>query len=281
MNDKERTKAFNSALKQQLLLQRSLSKTATDELITILKTITDQITLVLSRQPGNYQQWFLPQIMQQIEMTLQGLQQQGSSALNLSLDKSADAGFLQLDNALRSAGVSISGFSPIIDTRMLANIKAFHVNRIADITKKAAGAIELELSKVLVGAQNPFEAQKAILKIMGDSPAYRIRSIVQTSMGSVYSKSAQDRYEQAAEVLPGLKKRWYKSGKRHARLTHALAHLQTKPTDEPFQIGLVRMMHPHDPKAHASEVIRCGCHMAPFMDSWDVKAPATKTNSAL
>jgi hypothetical protein len=280
VNNTDRNKAFRAALTQQLALQRSLSKAATDELIVILTTIAQQITLVLSRQPSDYQQWFLPQIMQQIETTLQGLQQQGSSALNLSLDKSAEAGMLQLDNALRPAGISISAIAPLIDTRMLANIKSFHVYRIADITKVAASAIELELSKVLIGAQSPFDAQKAITAIMGDSPAYRIKSIVRTSMASVYSKSAQDRYAQAANSLPGLKKRWYQSGKRHPRLTHVLAHLQTKLTHEPFQIGHVKMMHPHDPTAPASEVISCGCSMRPFMDGWDVIAPASKTNQA-
>lgn len=274
MNNSQRAAAFNKALTAQLKIRRDLSTQATDELIALLQKINEQITVTLSRQPGDYQRWFLPQIMSQIETILHSLQQQGTSALNLSLDKSAEAGLLQLDNALRPAGISIAGVTPVIDTTMLVNIKNFHVNRIKDITNKAAGAIELELSKVLVGAQTPFEAMQAVTDLMTDSPTYRIRAIVRTSMASVYDKSAQDRYEQASDVLPGLKKRWYQSGKRHPRLTHVLAHHQTVAIDEQFVIGQVKMMHPHDPKAPPAEVISCGCHMRPYMENWETKQPA-------
>ena len=281
MNDKQRSAAFRKALTQQLQLQRSLTQRSNDELIALLGKVTDSISVTLIKQPNDYQQWFLPQILSQIETILQGLQQQAARSLNTSLDSSANAGMLQLDNALRSAGVSIAGIAPMVDARMLANMKSFHVNRISDITKRAEGAIELELSKVLVGAQTSHDAQQAIRAIMSESPAHRITTIVRTSMASVYSKSAHDRYTQAASVLPGLKKRWYKSGKRHPRLTHVLAHLQTKLINEPFLVGNIKMMQPHDPSAPASEVIRCGCTMRPHMDSWDVKSPATKTLPSL
>jgi hypothetical protein len=192
------------------------------------------------------------------------------------LEDSAAAGLAQLDNALRPAGVLLAGVAPQVDVTLLANIKRFHVNRIADITTRVASSIELELSKVLIGAQSPFDAQKAIQALMGNSPSYRIKAIVRTSMASVYDKSAQDRYKQASGFLPGLKKKWQRSGKREPRLTHYAAHGQVVPTDQPFKIGAINMMHPHDPSAPASEVISCGCSMVPVMENWDVTAPAQK-----
>ncbi len=35
-------------------------------------------------------------------------------------------------------------------------------------------------------------------------------------------------------------------------------------------------MHPHDPKAPASETINCGCVALPYMDSWSVATPGRK-----
>jgi hypothetical protein len=280
VTDAQRKKLFNQALREQLRNQKTLVGETRDTLLRVLETIKAQLMQVLAAQPSDYQQWFLPQIQAQIETVLQGLQQQGAVILNQSLDNSAAAGLAQLDNALRPAGILLAGVAPQVDVALLTNIKRFHVNRIADITKRVASSIEVELSKVLIGGQSPFDAQKAIQALMSDAPTYRVKAIVRTSMASVYDKSANDRYQQASGFLPGLKKKWQRSGKREPRLSHYAAHGQVVPTDQPFQIGAINMMHPHDPSAPAREVINCGCTIVPFMESWDVIAPAQKTDLA-
>lgn len=278
MTDAERTRLFNAAIVQQLRAQREHVKLVREELLVILQNVQDNMTLLLAAQPSDYLQWFLPQIMTQVETVLHELKLNGSAKLSQALETSANAGFAQLDNALRPAGVLVSGTAPYVDATLLTNIKAFNVNRIADITSRAMSAIELELSSVLIGAKSPHDATQAIQKLMSDAPRYRIKSIVHNSLGSVYNKSAQDRYEQAQDYLPGLKKRWYRSGKRDPRLSHFAAHRQTVPVDEPYIIGGVAMMFPHDPKAPLKEIINCGCDSRPWMDSWEVKAPAHKVD---
>lgn len=280
MTDAQRQRAFQKAIAQQLREQGALVKQTRESLLAILTTISEQITVLLAAQPSDYQQWFLPQINAQIKTVLQGLQRQGETILDVALNDASAAGLAQLDNALRPAGVLLGGVAPAINMQLLTNIKAFHVNRIADITTRTASAIEIELSKVLIGAQSPYDATKAIQAIMGDAPRYRIKTIVNTSMSSVYNKSAADRYAQASEYLPGLKKQWHRSGKRDPRLSHYAAHLQAVPTNEPFNIGGVSMMQPHDLTAPAKETINCGCYMQPLMENWDVKLPAQKLTTA-
>ena len=74
-----------------------------------------------------------------------------------------------------------------------------------------------------------------------------------------FSVATQERQTQAAEILPGLKKQWRRSGKVHSRTAHDLADGQIVDVDKPFMVGGVPLMYPRDPKAPAKETINCGC----------------------
>lgn len=54
-------------------------------------------------------------------------------------------------------------------------------------------------------------------------------------------------------------KKWYSIGNGRTRDTHRAANGQVRAFREPFLVGGVEMMHPHDPSAPAREVIQCRC----------------------
>jgi uncharacterized protein with gpF-like domain len=58
-------------------------------------------------------------------------------------------------------------------------------------------------------------------------------------------------------------KRWVGTLDERIRDTHAAAHDQVVPLDEPFKVGGARMMFPGDPDGPASEVINCRCTLVP------------------
>ena len=94
---------------------------------------------------------------------------------------------------------------------------------------------------------------------MGGASRKRATTIVRTELGRVYSVAADERAGQATAAGVGMDKVWRRSGKLRPRLTHALADGQRVAADQPFTIGGVKMQHPHDPAAPASETINCGC----------------------
>lgn len=54
-------------------------------------------------------------------------------------------------------------------------------------------------------------------------------------------------------------KEWFATSDARTRPSHAEAHGQVVPIDQPFTVGGTTMMHPHDPAAPAGEVVHCRC----------------------
>ena len=73
--------------------------------------------------------------------------------------------------------------------------------------------------------------------------------------------------EQAAKVLPGLKKQWRRSGKLRSRIAHDAVDGQIRETGKPFSVGGASLMYPRDPAGPAAETINCGCQSLPWMES--------------
>lgn len=236
-------------------------------LATLLAKAADDILLILARQPSDYQRWYLPALAQQVrqQMTVVG----GDAAETLA---QAEARIWTLgealpDNLVRNAGLGIA--LPRLDTAQLLAMQAFATERIAGISLEGANRINDELGRVIIGAQTTYEAMEAVSGILEDATLRRATTVVNTSLAQAHSTATQLRMEQlAADVVPELKKKWIKSGKREPRPAHAVINGQIKPVNEPFVLkgGAVRMMHPHDPAAPAGEVINCGCISVPVVE---------------
>jgi hypothetical protein len=97
---------------------------------------------------------------------------------------------------------------------------------------------------------------------------------MRTEIGRAYSVAGQERMGEVRQYLPGLKKRWLKSGKLHGRLEHIAADGQVREVDEPFDIGGEKLMYPRDPNGSAKNTINCGCESISHMDHWEVSEDA-------
>ncbi|MDP3610688.1 MAG: hypothetical protein Q8R98_02440, partial [Rubrivivax sp.] len=99
--------------------------------------------------------------------------------------------------------------------------------------------------------------------------------------GEAYAVASQQRLVAAAERVPGMQKQWRRSGKIHSRWSHDAMDGKVVDADKPFLVptkGLgvfVKMMHPHDPKAPASEIINCGCIARPWLNRWGLPPGGT------
>jgi len=280
VTDAERAKAFRQAQKEILKERTALLRDTRAEVVLHLEDALEEIQVVLARAPADYQHWDVKALQKEINLALATYGERSAAVLSAASVKAWEIGVATVDKPLAAAGIGISANLSTIDTRQLMSMRAFMTDRIKDVGAAGSRQINTELGLVMIGAQTPSDAITRVSDILGDPSRVRATTIVRTELGRAYAVAAQERLVQAGEKVPGLKKQWRRSGKIHSRLSHDAADGQIKEIAEPFAIwsktGQVKMMHPHDPAAPASETINCGCVALPFMESWNVATPGKK-----
>lgn len=270
MTGAEKSKAFNKARREAIKGRTAILRDTRAEILRLLKLAQADITAVLAAKPSDYQRWMLPQISKEISRVMAEFGDTGAAALSTASGRAWQAGQDLIDAPLAAAGIRIAGIAPRLDTGHLMAMRAFMADRIKDVGTSAANKINSELGLVVIGAQAPGDAIGRVAEILRDTSRARATTIVRTELGRVFSVASQARLESAAAVVPGMRKKWLKSGRLHPRLGHAVAHGQTVAAALPFEIiaktgEIIRMMHPHDPEAPAAETINCGCISVPVV----------------
>jgi hypothetical protein len=254
----------------------------------LLHVALSRINALLTEQPSDFARWNLSKLKADIEDAL--IRATGNAA---TLIQSATAQAWQLgedviDKPLLAIGIPLELQLPALDATLLASLKSFGVERLKDVGREAAGKIGSELGLVTLGAQTPFEGIKRIAKLLDTDSLARATTIVRTSVSQAFAIAQQGRMAQSAKALTDspvyqgaqLMKQWRRSGKIKSRFNHDLIDGQTVPVEEKFKLqtedGVLYMMHPHDPKAPASEVINCGCVVLPKMSGWQMMQPGRK-----
>lgn len=224
-----------------------------------------QIAAILAAAPSDYQQWFLPQLQAEIRRALAATGGEAAAAVDIGQQSAWRAGSALVDGVVAAAGIRT--VLPQLDVQQLTAMRSFLTEKIKDVTLDAANAINARLGLVTIGAQTPFDAVKQVSTILKADTQRRATAIVHTELARAYSTANQARMEQTAKLVPGMKKRWVKSGKLNPRHAHVVIHGQEQPVGEPFLLegGAVKMMYPHDPKAPARHTINCGCASVPVM----------------
>lgn len=276
MDDKERNRQFSRARARVLSTKTDIQRDTFAAIEGLLNEAGDQINTTLAATPTDYQAWQLPQLQQAINQATNELAELSTGRLSQGAGQMRQAGIDLLDAPIAAGGINISAVLPEIDTQQLLTMRAFMTDRIKDVSLKLANSINSELGLVAIGAKTPGEAITNIAALL-DSSRSRAITITRTELGRVFSVASQERFEQASEILPGLKKQWRRSGKIHSRFHHDAADGQIQDVDKPFKLypktGMIKLMYPRDPAASAGETINCGCDSIPYMENWDVKNP--------
>lgn len=277
MNDRERSKAFNKALREQVKTRRLLLSEAWNQISVILELTEEQINQQLAAMPTEWQLYRTRTLQGEIDRILVAMGERTSEQIKIFSDKAIQQGMDVLDIPLQAAGINLSSVAPQLSIEQLENMRHFAGERLKDVSKEVGVKINKKLGLVVTGAITPFEAKKAVNKLMQGEPVWRGKTVVNTELSSLFSRSTNERMISATKYLPGLKKKWLKSRRKDPRETHHAAHQQIVDIDKPFLIGVVKMMHPHDPKAPAKEVVNCGCMKVPHMSNWQVNEPLQKS----
>jgi len=266
--DKEAAAAARGAIREQLTERIRLVEDPAMEILRLLEEADARIAALLAGQPSDAERWLLPQLQASVRQTMTEFGDQAGSRIESATSGIWHAGRNLVDAPLAAGGMQIALAAPFVEGRQLAAMRAFMTDRIKDVGVQAINRINTQLGLVVLGAQPPADAVGSIRKILGEASRARAVDITRTELSRVYSTAALERLTQQAQVVPGLKKQWRKSGKRAPRLTHAIADGQVRDVDQPFKVGAVTMMAPHDPAAPAAEIINCGCTVVPWMAAW-------------
>lgn len=255
------SEAINAAMKGRTRLING----TLDELRALLQQAERDILALLAALPSDYQAWYLPQLQAEIRRALEGLATEAAAAVDAGQVTAWRQGSAMVDSVLAASAVSV--VIPQLDPRQLSAMRQFLTEKIKDVSLEAANLINSQLGLVVIGAQNPFDAIKGVSKILGETTLRRGTTIVSTELNRAFSAANQLRMEQSAQYVPGLQKKWLKSGKREPRPEHVAIHGQVQPVDKPFVLegGAVKMMQPGDPSAPARHTINCGCASVPVV----------------
>lgn len=268
----ERDKRFREERRRQARRMTAIQRDTAAEVRRLLGEAAQDITVILASQPTDFQLWQLPIVRQSIERALAELGGEMAQAGAAGMTTSWEAGIDLVDRPLEAGGIRLAAVAPEVDTRQLLAMRAFLTDRMRDVSSNIAGRVNAEIGLVAIGAQAPGEAVSKISGLV-EGGRGRATTILRTELGRAYSVATQERQAQAAEVLPGLRKQWRRSGKIHSREAHDLADGQTVPVDEPFTVNGAKLMFPRDPSGPAAETINCGCTSLPVMEDWEVSQP--------
>ena len=247
----------------------------------LLEELRRQIVDELLAVPeGSYAAYGLKQKLASIEQHIGRFSGQAGSALAGLVRGAWDDG----EDLVLGVGRAVGLYTAFghVSTALLETLQEFAVHKIADVGASAFAQVRAEITLGVLGQKTPWEVAQAIAGEIKDSPiptiagrpvfksvAERAEVITGVEMGRAFSQASQLAMEQAAKNVPGLKKQWWHAGHpKQPRVSHLALHGQIKPVDKPFMVGTLTMMFPRDPKAPASEVIRCGCEVVPWHEAF-------------
>lgn len=220
-----------------------------------------------------WQSYHLPQLKTAIERALQEFARQCGMEIADSQGKFWNMGVEMVDAPLLAVGVM--AVIPAIDTQALTAMQDYSNHLVKSLGQDAAAKIYNEMALGMIGQKTPFEVMEAVGKNLKDkatfhSIAARAETITRVETGRALAMASQARLEEAAKVVPGLKKQWVYGAahRKMPRFAHMAADGQIRDVDKPFMVNGVALMHPRDPAGPLRETINCRCYSAPYMEVW-------------
>lgn len=201
-----------------------------------------------------------------VERHLEDFRRQAIGTATAASARAVQAGIAGVRQPLAAVGIDLT---PRINPHQLTAMRVALTDLVTNVSTSTKNRINAQLAQVLIGTQDLSGAVTRVQQLLG-SARKRARTIVYTELGRINSAAAQASMEEAARLLPGMKKRWVHSGKKHPRIDHLGAHGQVVDVDQPFIVGGEELMYPRDPDASARNTINCGCRHIPVVDgsSW-------------
>jgi hypothetical protein len=227
-----------------------------------------------------WQQYRQSELKKEIDLTMRDLADKLGAHLKQAQGDMWEHGIKMTDLALQQVEIYLG--IPFLDTRMLLIMQDYSLDLLTGLTRDASRKIGLEITRGLMGQKTPYEVIQTIGNMKDKdgvllSISRRAETIVRTEAGRALEAAAQARREQAAQVVPGLKKQWRHGSSRVARTAHRDIDGQIRDIDKPFDIPATdkapaaKLMYPRDPAGSAAQTVNCSCYTVPWKEDWGEK----------
>lgn len=270
MTPKEQRRAFDRERAAQGRRRTALIADTRAEILRQLAQAQAQITAALATAGDDATTWRLEQLQREVRRAMEEFSRDSAPLAAAGLAKAWRTGIDAIDKPLEAAGFRLTGAAPAIDTRQLAAMLEFTTDKIRDLGVDAADKINTQLGLTVLGAQSPFDAVRAVTRVLGEKTRARATVIVRTELNRAFNAAAAARLEEQGKTLPGMRKQWRRSGKVKSRPEHDAADGQVQDVGKPFVIhsrkdGKVQLRYPGDPQAPPGQTINCGCTLLPLL----------------
>ncbi|WP_430391079.1 phage minor head protein [Dyella sp. 20L07] len=264
MDIEERLKRFAAEEATQRAVLPRVQKDVLEEIVRQLGIAQASVIAELQAKSSESAQRRLRALRAEIERNLEDFRQVITASALTGDDRAWSVGQATIVEPFASAGVSLSGLR--IDSKALMASRRFLTDRIQDISTRALNKLNGSLIQHVIGGQSLSDTITDVQNILGGAPRSRAMTLTYTEIGRVHSVAQDERLQQAGQIVPGLRKRWLKSGKRQPRLDHVHAHNQIVAFDQPYVVGGEQLQYPRDPSGSAGNTINCGCLSQPVVD---------------
>jgi hypothetical protein len=259
-----------------------------ESVIKLLAEVRRQILAELIDAPGDsFTAYRLQQSLAGIQQHLTAFETAAQRSIGSGLTAAWEAGEDLLPEAATTAGVQVNFYR--LSTATLDALKEFTFGKISGVTGDLYNKIRGELSLGVLGEKTPAEVAASLAgKLEGrpmpkkqdqygnwhpafKSVAERAEVITATEMGRAFSLATTRSMEQAAPLLPGMRKVWLHAGHpKIGRIIHVHLHGTDRELKKPFYQAPngYGVQFPRDPNAPISEVIRCGCTHIPWLPAF-------------
>lgn len=277
MTEAEALAAYRAELRAQLRRLPALQRSAIERVLQELKQVRDRILAELAGPLSDSRRAARTRLFAEIEQQMAGWARAAAAVGQQSTALAWTAGIELVSRPIAAAlGVSVA---TRIDPRAVAMVDRTLTSAIADASAASVRRINAVIREVVIGATTTPDAIAAIGRIL-ESPGRRAQTILFTELGRAHAMAGQAAMIEAAQKVPGLRKRWVRSGKLNPRADHVRAHNQTVLAGEFFTVAGERMRHPRDPNASAANTVNCGCMAVPVVDGSTIGASRVSIDRA-
>ncbi len=256
--------AYRAELRRQLAALPRLQRKTIESVVAELQLARTSILAELAADLSDSRRASRTRMLAEVERQLSAWSRAAGEIGSAAASTSWTAGMELVRAPIAAAGLGVS-VGNRINPRALASVQQVLTNLISDASRSAIARINSVITQTLIGTTAQADAISQVSAIL-DAPRRRAQTIIFTEVGRAHAMASHAALVEAAAQIPGLRKRWVKSGKIHPRRDHVAAHNQVQLAAEPFLVAGERLMHPRDPNGSASNTINCGCMSVPLVD---------------
>ncbi len=270
--------AYRAELRRQLAALPRLQRETIEQVVTELERARTAIVAELQSELSDARRTARTRLLAEIERQIMAWSSAAAQIATLAAGVAWEAGMAMVSAPLAAAGIGVT-VGTRINPRALASVQQLLTDRIADAGRQAIARINTVITQSLIGTTAQSDAISQVAEILG-SPRRRAQTIIFTEVGRAHSMATHAAMIEAADQVPGLRKRWMKSGKIHPRRDHVRAHNQIQLAGEPFLVAGEKLMFPRDPNGSAGNTINCGCMSIPVVDGSTLGASTVRIDRA-